>query len=101
MEIITAVNANKYCLEDGKKLHILKNINLHIENGDFVAITGSFGNSGTALLRLFCGIGKPDEGKILFCGVDTKDLSKRQHRILLRDIIETIFRDEKLRNPGN
>jgi putative ABC transport system ATP-binding protein len=90
MEIITAIDANKHCFKDG--------INLHIESGDFIVITGPAGNDRTVLLRLFCGIEKPDKGKIFFCGVDTKNLSKSQHRILLRDVIGTIFQDEKL-NP--
>jgi putative ABC transport system ATP-binding protein len=96
MEIITAVDVNEYCSKDGKIRHILKDINLRIESGDFIAITGSSGNGRTALLRLFCGIEKPDGGKLYFCGVDTKDLSKRQHRVMIRDIIGTIFQDEKL-----
>jgi putative ABC transport system ATP-binding protein len=97
-EMITAVDASKYCLKDGKNIHILKDINLHIESGDFIAITGTSGLGRTVLMRLFCGIEKPDEGNILFCDVDTKNLSKSQRRILMRETIGTIFQDEKL-NP--
>jgi ABC-type lipoprotein export system ATPase subunit len=98
MEIITAVDANKYYFKDGKNIHILKNINLHIESGDFTIITGTSGFGRTVLMRLFCGIEKPDRGNILFCGVDTKDLPGSRRRILLREIIGTIFQDGKL-NP--
>jgi putative ABC transport system ATP-binding protein len=98
MEIITAVDVNKYCSKEGKDLHALKNINLHIESGDYVAITGSPENNRTALLRLFYGMEKPDKGKIFFCGIDTKEMPKIQPRILLRYIIGTIFQDERL-NP--
>jgi putative ABC transport system ATP-binding protein len=96
MEIITAADVSKYRSKDGKNIHVLKNINLHIESGDFVAITGPSGNSITTLLRLFCGIVKPDEGKIFFCGLNTKELSKWQRKIIPRDVIGTIFQDEKL-----
>jgi putative ABC transport system ATP-binding protein len=98
MEAITAVDVNKYFSKNGNKFQILKNVNLHIEWGDFTAITGSSQNDRTALLRLFCGIEKPDEGKIFFCGVDTKDLSKWQRRTISHELIETIFKNEKI-NP--
>jgi len=98
MELITAVDANKYCHKEGKNLHELKNINLRIESGDFTAITGSSGSDRTILLRLLCGIEKPDKGNIFFCGVDTKDMSKGQRKKLYRYSIGTIFQDEKL-NP--
>jgi hypothetical protein len=47
-------------------------------------------------MRLFCGIEKPDKGNILFCDVDTKNLSKGLRKILMRETIGTIVTE----NPG-
>jgi putative ABC transport system ATP-binding protein len=98
MEIITAVDVNKYCHKGGKKIHVLKNVNLHIEIGDFTVITGSSESDRTVLLHFLCGIEKPDKGNIFFCGIDTKKMAKWQYKNLHRYSIGTVFHDEKI-NP--
>lgn len=66
-----------------KDTSILKNVNVEIEAGDFVAICGRNGAGKTTLTRLIMGLEQPTEGSIYYEGKDiTKvDASKRGHYI--------------------
>lgn len=57
----------------GKK-HILKNINLKIEDNKYVVITGPNGSGKSSLAKLIMGLEKPTSGKIIFDGVDITDM---------------------------
>jgi nitrate/nitrite transport system ATP-binding protein len=48
--------------------HVLDNINLKIEEGEFVAIVGFSGSGKTTLISSIAGLIKPDSGEILFKG---------------------------------
>ncbi|AWW28057.1 ABC transporter ATP-binding protein [Acetobacterium carbinolicum] len=54
---------------------ILKNVNLTIEKGKFIAITGPNGGGKSTLARIISGVLKPTRGKITFYGEDITDLS--------------------------
>ena len=51
---------------DGKA--ILKDINLTINQGEFVCLLGESGSGKTTLLNLFAGLTKPGEGHIYWNG---------------------------------
>lgn len=53
--------------------YVLKNLNLKIEKGSLIAITGENGSGKSTLLKLILGEIKPDKGTILF---DNQDISK-------------------------
>ena len=44
---------------------ILKGLNLQVDKGEFIAITGASGAGKTSLLRIICGLESPKEGEIL------------------------------------
>lgn len=52
----------------------LKNVSLKIERGERVAIVGPNGSGKTTLFNVINGVYKPDEGRVLFEGVDITDL---------------------------
>lgn len=54
---------------------ILKDINLEVEEGNFIAITGPNGSGKSTLAKIIMGIEKPTSGKIFFDGEDITDLS--------------------------
>ena len=47
------------------KIRILKGLNLTVDKGNFVAITGASGSGKTSLLRVICGLESPNEGEII------------------------------------
>ena len=50
------------------RAEVLQNINLELENGDFVCVLGSSGCGKTTLLRVLAGYQKPTTGKVLVSG---------------------------------
>lgn len=63
----------KYDDEKDEDKYALKNINLHIEDGEFVVIIGHNGSGKSTLSKLFNGIYYPTGGKIYIDGLDTSD----------------------------
>ncbi|MDO3693554.1 ABC transporter ATP-binding protein [Wenyingzhuangia sp. chi5] len=57
------------------KGEILDNINLSIEEGEFVAIVGFSGSGKTTLVNLINGLLKPTEGEVIFKGKPVEDTS--------------------------
>ena len=56
---------------DNKK--ILNDINLTIDTGKFIAITGQNGSGKSTLAKIIMGIEKPDSGQVIFEGQDITD----------------------------
>ena len=53
---------------------VLKNINLSIHPGSFIAIVGSSGSGKSTLLRVLIGLEKPEHGAVFYDGMDLSDL---------------------------
>lgn len=56
----------------GKEL--ISNINIEIQEGDFVALIGENGAGKSTLTKLIAGLKKPTEGTVFLDGIDTKKL---------------------------
>ncbi len=61
--------------EDGKKIDILKDVSLTVEDRKFVVITGPNGSGKSTLARIVAGIEKPTAGRILLDGEDVTEKS--------------------------
>lgn len=62
---------------------VLNNINLSLEDGKILALTGINGAGKSTLLRLISGIYRPDEGKILINGEDVYENENVKANIFL------------------
>ncbi|HGO5815413.1 TPA: MacB family efflux pump subunit [Mannheimia haemolytica] len=71
--LIEIENLNKYFGLGDNQAHILKNVNLSIEQGDFVAIIGSSGSGKTTLMNI---IGCLDTASSGICRIDGKETQK-------------------------
>ncbi len=61
--------------------HILKGINLSINDGEFVALTGRSGSGKSTLLYVMSSLDKASQGEVLIDGHDLQKLSKEDlHR---------------------
>ncbi|MDD6183727.1 MAG: ATP-binding cassette domain-containing protein, partial [Lachnospiraceae bacterium] len=72
--------------------HVLKNISLDIEDGEFLTVIGRSGCGKTTMLRLMNGLIEPDEGKIY---VEGEDIS-RTNLIALRRRIGYVIQNRGL-----
>jgi len=59
-------------------LKVIKNLNLSIEYGEFIAIVGPSGSGKSTVLNLLGCLDKPSEGKILIDGTDITQLNRTQ-----------------------
>lgn len=65
---LKAVELFKSYLTGGKRLEVLRGVNLEIRQGELVAITGPSGVGKSTLLHLLGGLDRPTSGKILLAG---------------------------------
>lgn len=72
--------------------YILKNINLVIKPDERVALVGYNGAGKTTLIKLIMRLYDPNEGEILYNGVNIRDYDVREYRKL----IGTIFQDYRI-----
>lgn len=91
--MIKLENINFKYKKNKTKDFILKDINLTINNGEFISIIGNNGEGKSTLLKLLSGIILPTEGNILINDINTK--SKKDF-INLRKNISIVFQ-----NPDN
>lgn len=66
----------RYSDEKDETKYALKNIDLHVTDGEFVVIIGHNGSGKSTLSKLMNGIYAPTEGKLLIDGIDTSDESR-------------------------
>ncbi len=66
-----------YTVDDGKG--IIKNLNVTLDDGKFIVITGPNGGGKSTLAKVIAGIIKPTSGHIIYDGVDItdKDITER------------------------
>ncbi len=71
-------NIQKYYKVGKEKLHILKSLNLEIEEGEFIMIMGKSGSGKTTLLNVLGFLDKIDEGHYIFNNTDVSTLSENK-----------------------
>ncbi len=91
MEVVKVVDLCKSYGKGNTKVEALKNINLTINQGEFVAVVGASGSGKSTLLHLLGGVDKPTSGKVYVDGVDIYNLSEKELAIFRRRKIGFIF----------
>ncbi|MCC0715042.1 ABC transporter ATP-binding protein [Clostridioides sp. ES-S-0077-01] len=66
MTILKVENLNKVYGKNENELHVLKSINLNIEENKFIAVVGASGSGKSTLLNCMAGLDKPTDGKIYY-----------------------------------
>ena len=59
----------------------LSGIDLHVREGELLALLGPSGSGKTTLLRVIAGLEIPDEGRVLFGGDDVTDRPVQERRV--------------------
>ncbi len=77
-------------------VHAVKNLDLTIEQGEFIAVMGPSGSGKTTLLNMLGGIDEPTSGEVLIDGCNICQLKERDLIAFRRDNIGFIFQDYSL-----
>ena len=91
MEILKIENLSKTYGKNEAKVDALKNINLSINRGEFVAIVGPSGSGKSTLLHLIGGVDKPSGGKVYINDVNIYNLKEKDLSIFRRRNVGLIY----------
>ena len=91
MSVISSIGVTKSFNGGSTAVVAIRGIDLSIEAGEMVAITGPSGSGKSTLLTLLGAIDTPTSGKVLIDGVDVATLSDDERTLLRRRRIGFVF----------
>ncbi len=89
-------NLHKSYGTGSNSLHVLKGIDLEIEQGDFVSIMGSSGSGKSTLLNIVGILDNYDEGSYFLNGTLIKDMSEKKAARLRNELLGFVFQSFNL-----
>ena len=95
-ELIHAKNVSRNYILKGEKIEALRNLNLNINNGEFLTLVGRSGSGKTTLLNILAGLDEPSAGEILFKGNNINDYNEKEKISFWRFEIGVIFQSFSL-----
>lgn len=78
MAFIELNNVVKNYAKGSEVVHVLQDLNLSLEEGDFLALMGPSGSGKSTLLNLIGGIDRPTAGSVVVAGSDLGSMSSSQ-----------------------
>lgn len=82
--------------EKENQVKALKDINIQVKEGEFIAIVGTSGSGKSTLLNLVGGLDTPTKGKILVKGKEIGSLTRKELTIFRRRNIGFVFQNYSL-----
>ncbi len=96
MTILKAANLKKYYGKDESLVKALDNVNLSVEDGQFVAIIGTSGSGKSTLLNMLGGLDTPTSGSVTVEDRNIEKMNEEQLTVLRRQRIGFIFQNYNL-----
>lgn len=96
MEILRTRNLSKTYGSADAKVEALKDVNITVEKGEFVAIVGASGSGKSSLLHQLGGVDRPTSGQVIVDGVDLYALNEPDLAVFRRRKIGFIFQSYNL-----
>ena len=91
MEILRCEQLTKIYGAGQTQVTALDAVDLTVEMGEFVAITGASGSGKSTLLHLLGGVDRPDDGRIWIEGTDIATLNEKQLSIFRRRKVGLVY----------
>jgi putative ABC transport system ATP-binding protein len=91
MPAIVINELSKSYQESGKQHHIFQDLNLEIQQGEFIVLLGRSGSGKSTLLNLLSGIDTPNSGSVSINGTNLTDLSEHKRTLFRRNHIGFVF----------
>lgn len=89
--IMKLEDIDKFYMETGNKLHILKKLNLEVQRGEFVSILGKSGSGKSTLLNIMGLLDKIDGGKIWIDNREVSSLSEMERNDIKNQFLGFVF----------
>ena len=89
--IMKLEDIDKFYMETGNKLHILKKLNLEIKRGEFVSILGKSGSGKSTLLNIMGLLDKIDGGKIWIDDKEVSSLNEMERNNIKNHFLGFVF----------
>jgi len=89
--IIKLEDVDKFYMETGNKLHILKKLNLDVKRGEFVSILGKSGSGKSTLLNIMGLLDKIDGGKIWIDDKEVSSLNETERNNIKNHFLGFVF----------
>ena len=80
----------------GNSVEALRNVNLSVDEGEYVAIMGESGSGKTTLLNILAALDKPTSGRVLLEGRDFSKLEESEAAEFRRDNLGFVFQEFNL-----
>jgi len=94
--MISLKNIHKSYVTGSNSLHVLKGIDLEIEQGEFVSIMGSSGSGKSTLLNILGILDNYDEGSYHLNGTLVKDMTEKKAAQLRNELLGFVFQSFNL-----
>jgi len=94
--IITATNIHRTFGKGHLETHVLKGINLTVQEGEFIAIMGKSGAGKSTLMYQLSLLDTPSEGSIVIDNIDVVQLSEKEKTNFRLTTLGYIFQDYAL-----
>jgi len=91
MEILKCESVTKYYGSGNGKVTALNKVNLSVEKGEFIAITGASGSGKSTLLHIIGCVEKPSEGKVFVENTDITSFNSEQSAIFRRRKVGLVY----------
>lgn len=91
MQILRTENLCKSYGSRDTRVDALKNANISVNKGEFVAVVGPSGSGKSTLLHLIGGVDKPTSGKVFVDDIDIYSLNEKQLAIFRRRKVGFVF----------
>lgn len=96
MNILHAQGLKKHYGSDANVVRALEDVSFEVDQGEFVAITGTSGSGKSTLLHMLGGLDRPTAGKVIVDGTDISQLKPDQLTIFRRRKIGFVFQSYNL-----
>ncbi len=89
--MIEVKSLNKFYGSGESRFQVLNNVNLTVEDGDFLVILGASGSGKSTLLNVISGLERPDGGQILYDSEDITLLSDQKLTEFRKQTVGFVF----------
>ncbi len=99
--LVTVENLFKEYTTEAGAVPVLKDVNLHIDHGEFVAVMGPSGSGKSTFMNILGCLDSPTKGSYILDGRDTGTLSKDALAALRNEVIGFVFQGFNLLPRAN